>query len=138
MSSILSANFTRPQAVVRLKANLFGLFITFCVRYIFSPYIVLRRTLIEAGRHSQRFVYLFGALQAQSSYVELMVEFAVIAVLAANALQAFYYVQYPAPAPRVVSTTSITPARPSSPLVSWALVIPAVDYRCRYLSDGSR
>ena len=127
MSSILSANFTRPQAVVRLKANLFGLFITFCVRYIFSPYIVLRRTLIEAGRHPQRFVYLFGALQAHRSDHELMVEFAVIAVLAANALQAFYYVQYPTPAPRVVSTTSITPARPSSPLVSWALVIPAAD-----------
>lgn len=47
-----------------------------------------------------------------------MVELFVTGVLAGNALQAFYYVQYPSPPPRIVPTTSITPAKPSSPLVS--------------------
>jgi hypothetical protein len=49
---------------------------------------------------------------------KLMGEFVITSILAVNALQAVYFVQYPSAAPRVVPTTSITPARPSSPLVS--------------------
>jgi hypothetical protein len=52
--------FTRPQAVTRLKANLFGLFIAFGIRYTFSPYIVLRRGLLELGTVTGNLVWLLG------------------------------------------------------------------------------
>lgn len=133
------ASFPRSLALTRLKSNLFFLFLALFFQHIFTPYRTIRHGLIwllderldmhmAAEAVSWAGAGLFLPLSRDESTASsglIIAERGVLLLLGVNVLHAAWSLHSPPPAGKITVGRTVTPSKPSSPLVSTCAITPA-------------